>query len=170
MPSGRPAPLLLAIWLAAVLVATTVGVAAVRLVADQVGDPAVPVLSSKEVGAALTATPRPSPSARPGTTASPLPTRSPTRSPAGPARSAVMVFTSQGGTVGVRCRGTAAERVYSTPAQGYVLDETSVNGNVLEVRFRSADGRTRVRLEISCGSGTPVLVERRVDTSGGGKG
>jgi hypothetical protein len=72
--------------------------------------------------------------------------------------------------VGVRCRGTAPERVYSTPAQGYALDETSVSGNVLEVRFRSANGRTRIRMEIGCSTGTPVLLENRVDSSGGGKG
>jgi hypothetical protein len=38
--------LLVVFWVAAVVVATAVGVLAVRLVAQQVGEPAVPVLSS----------------------------------------------------------------------------------------------------------------------------
>jgi hypothetical protein len=60
-------------------------------------------------------------------------------------------------------------KVYATPAQGYNLDETSGDGSeVLEVRF--ASGRTRARLSISCSTGSPVLAESRVDTSGGGKG
>ena len=161
MTPRRPAPLLLAFWLAAVVVATGVGVLAVRLVESQVGDATVPVLSTKDVASALTAAPK----------ASTLPSRSATATPARPSARPVVapkVFTSRGGSVGVRCRGSATELVYRTPAQGYVLDETSVEGGVLEVRFVS--GRTRARLGISCGSGTPVLVENRVDTSGGGKG
>ncbi|MBK5306318.1 MAG: hypothetical protein JJD92_06485 [Frankiaceae bacterium] len=160
MSVRRRAPLLLAFWLAAVVVATGVGVLAVRLVAVQVGDPASPVLSTKEVGAALTETPRASPTPSP----SPTPIRAASPRPTTPAPTVPRSFSSQGGTVGVRCRGTVAERVFATPAQGYVLDETSVEAGVLEVRFEQ--GRTRVRLAISCSSRTPVLVERRVDTSG----
>ena len=163
MRPRRPAPLLLVFWVAAVVVATGVGVLAVRLVEAQVGDPAVPVLTSKDVTAALTAAPRPSvgvvPSRSPSSAASPRPATRPV---------APKVFTSRGGSVGVRCHGTSPELVYRTPAQGYELDETSVEAGVLEIRFVS--GRTRARLGISCSSTTPVLVENRVDTSGGGKG
>jgi hypothetical protein len=162
MPTRRPAPLLLAFWLAAVVVATAVGVLAVRLVAAQVGGPSVPVLSGNDVRSALTASPRPTRIASPHPSAS----AAPSQGPPPQSQSALKAFTSQGGTVGVRCRGRVAVKIYATPAQGYNLDETSEDAEVLEVRF--ASGRTRVRLGISCGSGTPVLVENRVDTSGGG--
>ena len=158
MSARRPAPLLLAFWLAAVVVATGIGVLAVQLVADQVGDPTVPVLTTKDVGTALGARP----SAVPTQSGSRRPSTGPTTAPA----SAPIAFSSQGGSVGVRCAGTVPRKVYATPAQGYVLDESSVEGPVLEVRF--TQGRTRVRLGVSCGTGTPVLVERRVDTSGKG--
>jgi hypothetical protein len=164
MSPRRPGALLLAIWLAGAAAATGAGVLAVRLVATQVGDPAVPVLTTKEVTTALSDAPRPSnavPSPTPSPAASPRPSRQPSQRPV----SAPKAFSSQGGSIGVRCRGTVAELVYRTPAQGYALDETATEGEVLEVRF--TNGRTRARLGVSCTSGAPVLVENRVDTSGG---
>jgi hypothetical protein len=66
--------------------------------------------------------------------------------------------------VGVRCNGGVPQRVYATPAQGWVLDESSIESGVLEVRFEQ--GRTRSRIGIRCSGSNPVVVERRVDTSG----
>ena len=145
---------LVAVWLGGVLLATAGGLLAVRLVADQVGDPPVPVLDRKDVTTALqTPTARPS---APATATRPTTTGG---------ASAVRSFSSSGGSVGVRCRGTVPERVYATPAQGYRLDESEVEGSALEVRFTSSS--TRVRVEVGCGSGRPVLLERRADEAGG---
>jgi hypothetical protein len=80
----------------------------------------------------------------------------------------VRSFSTPGGTVGVRCNGTTAQRVYAIPAQGYQLDETSQSGSALEVRF--ATDRTRVRLTVSCATGSAVRIEQRVDSKGGGGG
>jgi cytoskeletal protein RodZ len=158
--------MLLAFWVAAVVVATAVGLLAVRLLVQQVGDPGEPVLSTKDVGQALSSTPPASRSASPRPTPKATPSTTPaTRPPSPEAGSPITPFRTTGGSVGVRCRGTEPQRVYATPAQGWVLDETSTEGGVLEVRFTK--DRTRSRIGISCGSGTPVVVERRVDTSGG---
>ena len=148
---GRRAPLVVAVWAAGVVLATGTGLLAVRLVADAVGDPAVPVLSAEDVRDAT-------PPARPA----PSLAAPPAAAPAAPVR----VFSSTGGSVGVRCRGTLPEPVYATPAQGWALDESGLEGTALEVRFES--GRTRARLTIGCRSGAPTLLERRTDTSGKG--
>ena len=148
--SRRRAPLLLAVWAAGVVLATATGLLAVSLVADAVGDPAVPVLSADDLVAV-----------------SPAPARTTPRPPsASPGGSRVRVFSSTGGSVGVRCVGGVPEQVYVTPAPGYGLDETSREGAALEVRFES--GRTRVRLTLGCADGAPALLDRRTDTSGKG--
>lgn len=158
--------MLLAFWLAAVVAATGVGVVAVRLVARQVGDRAVPALSPDDVRRVLS-------SASPTSSAAPLHSATPTGLPTPPvasphSSSPTRAFSTTGGSVGVRCLGTTPQRVYWTPAQGWVLDESATEGSVLEVRFRQ--GRTRSRLSISCSSGAPVVVGQRVDSRGGGRG
>jgi hypothetical protein len=173
----RPAVLLLAFWLGGVVLATGTGLLGVRLVAARVGDPAVPVLSARDVRRDLaTATPRPSappahasprsvappPTVVPASPGAPVATSRPAAAP----RPAVRAFTSSGGSVGVRCSGTTPERVYASPAQGYQLDDASVHDNLLEVRFDN--DRNDVRLQISCSTGTPVLVQQRSDGKGGG--
>jgi hypothetical protein len=174
----RPAVLLLSFWLGGVVLATGTGLLGVRLVASRVGDPAAPVLSAGDVRRGL-ASPVPSPRAAP---ASPRPVApSPRVSAPSPAASltignpaphapsaappAVRAFTSAGGSVGVRCRGTTPERVYATPAQGYQLDDASLHGALLEVRFDN--DRNEVRLQISCSTGKAVLVQQRNDSKGG---
>lgn len=155
VPSRRTTSVLFAFWLAAALGATAVGVLAVRLVARQVGDPAVPVLSAREIGRALAATRTVAPG--------PTPARAvPAGSP--PVVPATIPFSTTGGSVGVRCRGRVPQRVYATPAQGWLLDETSLEGGLLEVRFTR--GGTRSRIGIACRTGAPVVAERRVDSSG----
>ena len=171
MTPRRPVPLLALVWVGGVVLATGTGLLAVRLVASQVGDPALPVMSGADVARALVAATRsPSPAATRSPTPSPPGARpsSPGAGPASPrpAAAPVRVFTSQGGSVGARCRSGVPERVYATPAQGYSLDESSVEGGVLEVRFESDS--TRVRLEIGCGAGGPVLVGRRTQPRSGG--
>lgn len=101
-------------------------------------------------------------------------TREPTRPPSpgptrGPVTSAPRTFSITGGTLSVRCAGTAGQLVYAAPAPGWGLDEQSVSGPQVEVRFASAD--TRSRITVTCVTGTPVEKERRVDgDSGSGNG
>ena len=139
------APLLLAVvWLLGALVATSIGVVAVRQVASEVGDPAVPELP---VQAPVT-------SGRP-------PAAAPSASPVTPDLPRAQTFRSTGGTVAVECMGTAARLLYAAPSDGWRLDERSSAGQELEVRFESDEAR--VRLGVSCASGAPRLVEQRAD-------
>ena len=149
--TSRRLPLLALVWLLGVVVATGIGLLAVRLVAAQVGEPAVPPVTGDVVARPPEASSAPSPSAtgvQPSATAAPVVTAS---------RS----FRSAGGTVGVECAGRTARLVFATPAEGFALDEQSVAGPEVEVRFEADD--TRVRSTVSCASGAPVLVEQRVD-------
>jgi len=179
-PLGR-APLLLAlVWLAGVVVATSVGVLAVRLVAAQVGDPAVPALSAAAAASALpgapgssTGPPAPTPSTGAGLPTTAPPTTGPAATPSAPAPSpagpppVTRAFGSAGGELGVQCAGPAARLLYATPAAGYAVEERSSSGTEAEVRFEG--GGTRVRLRVSCESGQPRLVEQRTDPAGGGE-
>lgn len=88
---GRAAVLLLGIWMLGVVLATTVGLLAVRLVAEQVGDPAVaPVSAAVAAGAAAgsVSSPRPSqPARRPAGSSrpsAPVPAAGPTTRPTRP--------------------------------------------------------------------------------------
>ncbi|MDT7547226.1 MAG: hypothetical protein QOE99_3336 [Actinomycetota bacterium] len=174
----RPAVLLLSFWLGGVVLATGTGLLGVRLVAARVGDPAGPVLSAGDVQRGL-ATPLPSPRAAQASPRQLAP--SPRVSAPSPAASltignpdpqaqsapppAVRAFSSAGGSVGVRCRGTTPERVYATPAQGYQLDDASLHGAMLEVRFDN--DRNEVRMQISCSTSKPEVVQLRNDSKGG---
>ena len=144
------------VWLTGTLAATSVGVLAVHQVAEQVGDPAVPPLAVTPTGAP-SAPVAPSPGA--GT---------PAVVPTTPERLASLTFRSTGGTVGAQCAGSVPRLLYAAPADGYALDESSVEGVELEVRFESESARAR--LTISCAGATPRLVDDRVDArSGSGK-
>lgn len=163
-----PRLLLVLVWIAGAVVATSIGLLAVRQVASSVGDPAVPVLSDGGVP-----TTQPGPTASPGITSpptggpSPVTSLSPSvvaptpvRSTRPPARASAS-FRSQGGTVGVQCAGATPSLLYATPADGYALDERSVEGSELEVRFEA--GQRRVKLTLSCATGSPRLVDEEVD-------
>lgn len=194
-----PRPVLLAlVWLLGVALATGTGLLAVRLVAEQVGDDALPTV---DVRAALSGGPvltaggptapvvrpsaapaptgtRPTSGPRPGATTRPtpqptavrtttaMPSPRPTATPRTTAVSAPRTFSLTGGTVSVRCRGTAAELVYALPAQGFALDERSVSGATAEVRFEN--DALRSRIEVTCAGGTPVVSDRRVEERSGG--
>jgi hypothetical protein len=167
-PSSRVPLLLVLVWLGGLLVATSVGLLAVRLVGDQVGDPAVAPLSAvAAASAAATGPSRPSPAPLSDAPPSTAPTPGPSGAPSPSAAvGAPRTFTTSGGTLGVQCAGTALRLLYATPAQGYALDERAVSGPEAEVRF---EGRgTRVRVRLSCATGAPQLVEQRTDPDGGG--
>jgi hypothetical protein len=127
-------------WLAAALVATAVGVAAVSLLGEGISDSAARPLSQDEVRRALArSTPGPTGPATPS-------------AGTGPARS----FTTAGGTVVARCAGAQATLVYWTPAQGFHAEDV-VRGPAptASLKFESDDGE--IRVGIDCASGTPRL-------------
>ena len=152
--TSRSRLLLVLVWVAGAVVATSIGLLAVRQVASSVGDPAVPVLPD---GGTLTT--QPSTTVVPSTAVTPSPSAGPAR-PSSPAVTSAS-FRSAGGTVGAQCSGTTPSLLYATPADGYALDEQSVEGVELEVRFEA--GERRVKLSISCASGRPQLVDEEVD-------
>jgi hypothetical protein len=163
--SSRVPLLLVAVWLGGLLAATSVGLLAVRLVAAQVGDPAVAPLSA--VAAASTAA---TPSSRPSPAPPPdaPPPATPTAGPAQrPAATATRTFSTAAGTLGVQCTGTALRLLYATPAEGFALDEREVSGTDAEVRFE--DEGTKVRVRVSCATGAPQLVEQRTERDGDGE-
>jgi hypothetical protein len=61
----------------------------------------------------------------------------------------------------VGCTGTTVRIVFARPAAGFALDKREVAGSTAEVRFEGAG--QRVRIDVSCASGTPVLARTRVD-------
>lgn len=156
--TSRSRLLLVLVWVAGAVVATSIGLLAVRQVASSVGDPAVPVLSGAVAGPSAASAPAPAP-ASPSASASAA-SADPSR-PGAPAAGTSASFRSTGGTAGVRCSGTAPSLLYATPADGYALDERSVEGSELEVRFEA--GERRVRLTISCATGRPRLVDQDTD-------
>ena len=154
--ASRHALLIGALWLAAATSATSVGVVAVRQVADQVGDEVSAPLSSTGVRQALSSvTPAPEPSEEPSD--------GPTDEPAEePSEGRVRTVTTAGGVVSGRCRGTTPTLLYATPADGYRTERTSSPG-VTVVRFV---GRSRqVTLTLTCRD-DDLRVDTRTDRIG----
>ena len=137
----RRGALLAVVWTAGVLLATAVGMVAVLIVRDQVGDPATQPLSAADIGRG-TASAVPTPRATPA----PTPTR-----PSGAAPSR-QFFTSGGGTVSVECPGPRL--VYALPAAGWTVDKQQVEAGQVDVRFRRDGDDARIR--VGCVAGKPV--------------
>jgi hypothetical protein len=147
MPS-RHALVLGALWVVAATAATSVGVVAVRLVDNRVGEPVAAPLTSSGVRAALGSVP---PTAEP-TEPAPRPTED--SSDEGAART----VTTAGGVVSARCTDGRPTLLYATPADGY----RTVRGSST-VRFV---GRTRqVTLTLSCHD-DELRVATRTDRTG----
>lgn len=162
MPVPRRPLALVAVWVAGALVATAVGVLAVRQVATSVGDDSPPPLSAAGVETALgSASPRaaaaPTTPTAPTTgpaTSSPAPTTSPVAPPPDPPAPVARSFSSRGGSVGVSCTGSTPELVFASPAQGWAVDEQEVEREHVEVRFV---GPGEVRMRVTCSPGGPVV-------------
>lgn len=133
-------------WLAAAVVATVVGVAALRLVGESIAGTPGGVLSQEEVERRL---------ASAATTAPTTPV-----SPSAPGRStgashARKVFKARGGSVVAECDGTAARLVSWSPGQGFGTHEVEAGpAGEAEVDFRGAAGRSKIK--VRCAGGQPV--------------
>ena len=149
---SRHALVIGALWLAAATAATSVGVVAVGLVADQVGDEVSAPLSSTGVRQALQSV-----------TPTPEPTEGPSEDPDEEASEGrARTVTTDGGVVSARCRGTTPTLLYATPADGYRTERTSSAGATL-VRFV---GRSRqVTLTLTCRE-DDLRVDKRTDPIG----
>jgi hypothetical protein len=154
--ASRPALLIGALWVAAATAATSVGVVAVRLVADQVGDDVSAPLSSTGVRQALSSvTPTPEPAEEPSEEASEEPDDE-------AAEGRVRTVTTEGGVVSARCRNAVPRLLYATPADGYRTERTSSAGATL-VRFVGPS--RQVTLTLTCRE-DDLRVDKRTDRVG----
>ena len=152
-----------ALWVAAAVLATSVGLVAVHLVAGEVGEQVSSPLSDDDVQGALSsalptpasptrsASPRPSPSkaASPASTPRPTTTRS-----AAPPQGELRTIRTEGGVVGARCVSGEPRLVYASPAEGW-RTERSRND---EVRFERDEDEVRVRMSCA-GTALRAVVE-----------
>jgi hypothetical protein len=129
---------------------------------DGTGDSPAPVRTSPSAAPAGTATTVPS---RPRTT-SPSRTTSVAGGPSVPG--AARTFATRGGTVTARCVGSQVEIVSMSPVQGYAVHERATGPrDDAEGEFRSTgDGHDRVKVDVRCRSGAPVI-EVRSETGDG---
>jgi proline racemase len=140
---GRRTFFVVAGWLAAAVVATLIGLGAIRLVGDSIASTPGGVRTQAEVAREFAVAP---PTTAPATQS---PTATPTPTPAAAERK---TFTNPGGTVIARCAGARVELVTATPAQGYEV--TKYEPGEAEVRFEGPGGR--FELKLTCQAGVPV--------------
>jgi hypothetical protein len=151
MPNRRTA-LAVAGWVAAAVVATLVGVGALRLVGESISGTPGGVLSQEQVGRELARSPSPGPTSAPAQPATPTP--SATASPSGPA-AVQKGFRARGGSVVAECRGTLAWLVSWAPAPGFGEHEVDRGPAAeAEVDFRGPAGRSKIK--VRCAGGQPV--------------
>jgi hypothetical protein len=144
-------------WLGAALLAVLVGLGAINIIGNGLTSPETRPLSAAEVADELARQITVSPSATAGTGARPSPSVSPSVSPSAATRS----FPTSAGTVVGRCAGSRPQVVSMSPRQGYeVHDQDDAEG---EFRGRGDDDDDRVKFEIVCRGGGPVLVQERED-------
>ncbi|MFI0794816.1 septum formation initiator [Micromonospora rubida] len=140
-------------WLATAVLATLVGVAAIRLVGESITGTPGGVHSQRDVERALasphasTAAPGGSPSTGPGGPSA-------TASPGAGARRA---FATAGGSAVAECAPGGVRLVSWAPAQGYrVGDADQGPDDDVEVTFVGSDGEHELKLR--CVAGEPVAV------------
>ena len=144
---GRRTFLAIAGWLAAAVLATLIGVGAIRLVGESITGTPGGVRSQAEVERAL-AVPEPTP-AGPTAESSPAPV-DPSASP-GPRCS----FSTTGGTAVAECVGAEVRLVSWAPAQDYrVKDVDRGPDDDAEVTFAGPGGEFELR--VGCIGGEPV--------------
>ncbi|MEV4844402.1 septum formation initiator [Micromonospora matsumotoense] len=150
---GRRTLLATAGWLAAAVVATLIGVAAIRLVGESITGTPGGVRSQAEVERALAA---PVPVSPP--TASPSPAGSGPTSPPGAAAATPGLrrsFATPGGTAVAECVGADVRLVSWAPAQDYrVKDVDRGPDDDAEVTFAGPAGEFEVK--VGCIGGEPV--------------
>lgn len=177
----RRRALVVAVWVAGTVAAMSLALFAVDLVGDRVtdgtstaaapgaGGPSttggVVVTSTVAPGATTTTTapgapppgPAPSPSTTSGQPAAPA-VSAPATVPASPAPSSppssTGTFSTEGGSLAAACDGAAVRLLWASPTSGFAAEIHDAGPDRLEVRFRSDDDETRIR--VACVDGAPV--------------
>ncbi|MDO3700895.1 septum formation initiator [Micromonospora sp. C28SCA-DRY-2] len=150
----RRSVLAVAGWLATAVVATLVGLAAIRLVGESITGTPGGVLSQREVERALAAEPATPTPATPGpSAATPGPSGATPSAPAAGRR----VFTTAGGTAVAECVPGGVRLVSWAPAQGYrVGDVDRGPDDDVEVKFEGPSGE--YELKVRCVGREPLAV------------
>lgn len=140
-------------WLATAVVATLIGLAAIRLVGESITGTPGGVLSQREVEQALAEEPA-SPPVSPGpTTGAPGPSGATPSAPAAGRR----VFTTAGGTAVAECVPGGVRLVSWSPAQGYRAGDVDRGpDDDVEVKFEGPSGE--YELKVRCVGREPVAV------------
>ncbi len=139
-------------WLAAAVVATLVGLGALRLVGESIAGTPGGVLSQEQVGRDLSAIPESAPATA---SVAPTPTPSASASSSSPP-GAQKVARAQGGSVVAECRGGLASLVSWAPAPGFGEHEVDAGpATEAEVDFRGPAGRSKIKVRCDSG-GQPV--------------
>lgn len=138
-------------WLAAAVVATLIGVGALRLVGESIAGTPGGVLSQEQVSRELAQSPTPGSTSQPAATPSPSANVS-SSSPPGSQK----VARANGGSVVAECRGGLAWLVSWAPAPGFGEHEVSRGPAAeAEVDFRGPAGRSKIKVRCDSG-GQPV--------------
>jgi len=138
-------------WLAAVVLATLVGMAAIRLLGDSIAPTPGGVRSQDDIARELRELAA-TPTAGPATPTAPPPaTTSPAHTPNR------KTFASPGGSIFARCDGDAAYIDSWTPNQGYALRDVDEGpDHEAEAKFVGRGGSFEIK--IRCVDGRPVQV------------
>ncbi|MBO4208659.1 septum formation initiator [Micromonospora echinofusca] len=144
---GRRTLLAVLGWLAAAVLATGIGLGAIRLVGESITGTPGGVRDAAEVERALAGSPEPTP--EPG-----APSAGPTDPPGGSGTR--RSFVVRGGSVVAECAGREVRLVSWAPAPGYRVKEADRGpDDDVEVTFDGPGGRSEVR--IVCSGGVPVV-------------
>jgi hypothetical protein len=157
---GRRPLLVIAGWLGAAVLALSIGYTATNVIGNGLSTASSTPLSPAEVeerlGAASTTPP---PDTAPFATPSSPSTTPPSPSAPSTTAPARKTFATPGGTVVARCTGARVQIVGMSPAQGWAMHEQdSGPQSEAEAEFRATDDdHRRVKIDLRCVSGTPVM-------------
>ncbi|MFI7075724.1 septum formation initiator [Micromonospora sp. NPDC049903] len=160
---GRRTLLAIAGWLATAVVATLIGVAAIRLVGESLTSTPGGVRSQEEIARELAAPPRTTgpTTGTPGPTGSPDPAATAPVSPSAsasptPEASHRRSFSNQGGSVVAECVPGGVWLASWSPKQGYSVEDVDRGpDDDAEVKFVGPSGEHE--LSVRCQAGVPVL-------------
>jgi len=76
-----------------------------------------------------------------------------------PAAPVTTQYTSIGGTITVKLHNGALSLVSTNPAAGFAIDSVTNRADRVEVRFRSADHDSRIRIDLVGGAMVPEITE-----------
>ncbi len=141
-------------WVAAAIVATLIGIGAVRLIGESIAGTPGGVLSRQEVDRELAKAPATAPPAS-STVPPAAPSSGAAPAPLASSAGSRRVLAATGGSVIAECVGTAVRLLSWAPAQGYrVHDAEPGPDDEVEVDFRGPAGRAEVK--VRCVAGQPV--------------